>query len=420
MKYSLVINNISEIFTGIKGREVLSGGNLVIAADCDGKICFAGTQDEFLEHESEDPALCSKKIVDAGNRVIYPGFVDSHTHLVFAATREDEFALKAGGATYEEISASGGGILNSAEKTKRASLEMIVEQSSKRLEQVIAYGVTTIEIKSGYALDTTGEIKLLKAAEILKKKYPVEIVPTFLGAHAYPEKFKKDHEGYIDIIISEMIPEIKSQNLAEFVDVFCEDGYFSLKETEKILSAAKSHGFGLKLHADEFNSLGGTELAAEMGAVSVDHLEEITEKGMEKLAMSGTVAGVLPITSIFSRLPFAPAKEMMEKGVTVALATDFNPGSSMCGFLPLAASIGATQLKLSVEDALMGITINGAISLNRGDRKGSIEPGKDADLLIMDASSWIYPVYHFGHNHVLKVFVKGQELDIEKREGLII
>lgn len=350
----------------------------------------------------------AEALFDAGNRAVYPGLVDSHTHLVFAATREDEFAMKSRGATYEEIAAAGGGIINSTRKTKSAPLEEIVRQASKRLEQLISYGVTTVEIKSGYGLDTESELKLLTAIKELKKLYPIEIVPTFLGAHAYPPEFKNDHEGYISLINNEMLPEIKSRGLAEFADVFCEEGYFSLKETEKLMTAAKDMGFRLKLHADEFNPLGGTELAAEMGAASVDHLEAVSEAGMKKLAENGVVAGVLPITSLFSRLPFAPAAKMRDLGVTVALATDMNPGSCMCGFLPLAASIGATQLRLSIEETVAGITINGAKSLKRDDRKGSVEPGKDADLVVMDAETVSYPVYHFAHNHCKNVFAKGR------------
>lgn len=412
MKFSLIIENISQIFTADSKNVILKEGNLLIAVDSAGKIDFAGKVKDFLKLEKDFRELYSDVIFDAGNRVVYPGLVDSHTHLVFAATREDEFALKASGATYEQIAAAGGGILNSAKKTKETSIDSIVEQSAKRLEQVISYGITTIEIKSGYGLDVEGELKLLKAISKLKKLYPVEIVSTFLGAHAYPEIFKNDHEGYINIIINEMLPEIKKANLAEFVDVFCEKGYFSLKETQKILVAAKNMGFGLKLHADEFNSIGGTELAADMGAASVDHLEEISDTGIKKLAESGTVAGVLPVTSVFSRLPFAPAQKMIDAGVTVALATDMNPGSSMCGFLPLAASIGATQLKMSVENSLKGITVNGAKSLKREAAKGKIAKGMDADLVIMDTPSWIYPIYHFGHNHVYKVFVKGKLLTL--------
>lgn len=412
MKYSLIIENISQIFTADNKNPVLTGGKLLITVDSSGKIDFVGTADDFLKTTNNFRDLHKDVLFDANGGVVYPGFVDSHTHLVFASTREDEFALKASGATYAEIASAGGGILNSTKKTKAATLEMIVEQSAKRLEQIISYGVTTVEIKSGYALDTEGELKLLRAISKLKELYPIEIVPTFLGAHAYPEIFKNDHEGYISLIINEMLPEIKKENLAEFVDVFCEEGYFSLKQTEKILVAAKNMGFGLKLHADEFKSLGGTELAADLGAASVDHLEEITDEGIRKLALSGTVAGVLPITSVFSRLPFAPAQKMTENGVTVALATDMNPGSCMCGFLPLAASLGATQLKMSVENSLSGITANGAKSLKREKTKGRIAKGFDGDILIMDASSWVYPVYHFAHNHVRKVFVKGTALDI--------
>lgn len=418
MRYSLIIENISSIFTSESSKSVLTGGDLLIAADRSGKICFVGNKNDFLKIAGSFSEN-AETVFDAGGRVVYPGLVDSHTHLVFAETREDEFEMKARGASYEEIAALGGGILNSAKKTASASLEKIVEQSSERLKQLISYGVTTVEIKSGYGLDVESEIKLLKAVSELSKMYPVEIVSTFLGAHAYPEKFKYDHDGYISLIINEMLPEIKKQKLAEFVDVFCEEGYFSLKETETILRAASDMGFGLKLHADEFTALGGTELAAQMGAASVDHLEQVTDEGIKKLAQAGTVAGVLPVTSVFSRLPFAPAQKMVESGVNVALATDLNPGSCMCGFLPLAASLGATQLKMSVEDSLKGITINGARSLKRELTKGSIAIGKDADLVIMNCSSWIYPVYHFAHNHVFSVFVKGRVLDLSEERNLI-
>lgn len=410
MVYSLIVNNIGEIFTADNKNSVLRGGRLLIAAGNDGKFLFIGSESDFIKTVPDYKSVYAGVLKNAGGRVVYPGFADSHTHIVFAATREDEFAMKARGMGYEEIAAKGGGILNSARKTANASFDEIYEQSRKRLAQSLKYGVTTIEIKSGYALTLEGELKLLRVIKKLRDEFPVEIIPTFLGAHAYPAEYKDNHDRYIDILNNEMLPAVKEENLAEFVDVFCEKGYFSLGETEQILKKALDLGFGIKLHADEFNSLGGTELASEMGAASVDHLETVTDTAILKMAKSGTVAGVLPITSVFSRLPFAPAKKMLDNGVTVALATDWNPGSSMCGFLPLAASLAATQLGFSVDDAIKGITINGAKSLRREKTKGSIEPGKDADFLIMDAVSYIYPLYHFAHNHVLNIFVRGREI----------
>ncbi len=405
--FRLILRNIGEIFTADLKRPLLSGGSLLIAVDSDGRFSFIGHEHDFTQlfpsAFADNPAV----VHDARGRVVYPGLVDSHTHLVFAKTRENEFAMKARGATYEEIANAGGGILHSAQRTNEASFEELYQESSRRLLQLISYGVTTVEIKSGYALTLAGELKMLRVIKKLKEDMPVEIVATFLGAHAFPASYRTDHEPYMRQIIDEMLPAVHAEGLAEFVDVFCEKGYFSLDETRRIFEKAYSLGFKLKCHADEFNALGGTELAADMGAVSVDHLEEITDTAMEKMAISGTVAGVLPVTSIFSRLPFAPAKRMIEKGVTVALATDFNPGSCMCGFLPLAASLGATQLGLSVEDALRGITINGAKAVCRQDRKGSIELGKDADLVVMETGSWIYPVYHFAHNHAAEVYCKG-------------
>lgn len=406
-KHRLIIDNIGEVFTAT--GNTLSGGGFLISVNQNGKIDSVSHRSEFIKN-NPDYLKFSDKYIDAEGLVVYPGLVDSHTHAVFASTREDEFQLKSQGATYEDIAVAGGGIINSAKKTAEESFDAIYESSKQRVLNSISYGITTIEIKSGYGLDTQSELKLLRVVKKLSEELPVEIVPTFLGAHAWPTKYKNDHQGYIDLINNEMLPIIKNEKLAEFSDVFCEEGYFSLKETEKLMLKAKDMGFKLKLHADEFNALGSTELAAEMGAFSIDHLEAVKESGIKKMAENGTVANVLPITSIFSRLPFAPAKKIMEGGVTLSLATDMNPGSCMCGFLPLAASLGATQLGLSVEDSLKAITINASKAVDRSKTKGSIEVGKDADIIIMNATSWIYPIYHFAHNHVKKIFIKGLEI----------
>ncbi len=409
LRYSLILTDISQIFTASVDAPVLSGGGLCIAADESGVILFVGPMSEFAFREPGYETRHGDAVVSAGGRAVWPGLVDSHTHLVYAGTREEEFALKSRGASYIEIAAAGGGILNSAAKTRAASFDDLYRDARRRILQVASYGVTTIEIKSGYALDTEGELRILEVISRLRAEFPLEIVPTFLGAHAYPDPFRNDHAGYLSLLCDEMLPEVKRRGLAEFCDVFCEEGYFSLEETERILRRAQELGFGLKLHSDQFHSLGGTELAVGMGAVSVDHLEEVSDRAIVLMAARGTVAGVLPLTSIFSRLPYAPARKMADAGVKVALATDFNPGSCMCGFLPLAASVAAMQLSLSVEDSLRGITIHGAASLRRERRKGSIEPGKDADLLVMETASWIYPIYHAAHNHVRKIFVRGRE-----------
>lgn len=412
--YTLILTDISELFTAAPQAPALTGDSFCVAVDDRGIISFVGRQADFARREPGYETRFAAVIESAGGRAVWPGLVDSHTHLVYAGTREKEFAQKARGASYADIAAAGGGILNSAKRTRDASADDIYRESRRRLLQVAAYGVTTIEMKSGYALDLEGEIKILEVTARLKKELPVEIVPTFLGAHAYPERFKSDHKEYLSLLCDEMLPEVKRRGLAEFVDVFCEEGYFSLSETERVLHRAQELGFGLKLHADQFHALGGTELAARMGAASIDHLEEVTPEGIALMAKHGTVAGVLPITSVFSRLPFAPARRMADAGVRVALATDFNPGSCMCGFLPLAASLGATQLSLSPEEAARGITLHGSASVGRDKERGSIEVGKAGDLLVMESRSWLYPIYHMAHNHVRRIFIGGQPFEPAK------
>ncbi len=417
MSFRLILSDISEIFTAREDEPLLVGGDLLIAVDDDGMIAFVGKRIDF-ERRFSELSRYGNVVFSAGGKVVYPGFVESHTHILYAATREDEFEKKARGVSYEQIAAEGGGILHSAERTADASYEEIYRQSEKRLLQLISYGVTTVEMKSGYALTPDGEIRLLKVANELMRTYPITIVSTFLGAHAYPRKYQDDHQGYIDCLVHEMLPRVQEETNTFFVDVFCEKGYFSPSETEQVFRAASDFGFFLKLHSDEFTALGGTELAAEYNAVSVDHLEAVTDSGIAAMKRYRVTPVVLPITSIYSRLPFAPAKKMLDRGLPVALATDFNPGSSMCGFLPLAASVAATQLGLSVEDALRGITLNAAKALRLSEKVGSIEQGKQGDLLIMDAESWTYPVYHMAHNHLVASFSAGFRVDTIARKRL--
>ncbi|HSA33315.1 MAG TPA: imidazolonepropionase [bacterium] len=412
--YTLILTDISELFTASPQAPALTEGPFCVAVDDRGLISFVGRQADLALREPNYETAFAAAVVSAGGRAVWPGLVDSHTHLVYAGTREEEFALKARGASYADIAAKGGGILNSAKKTRAASADDLFRESRRRLLQVAAYGVTTIEMKSGYALDVAGELQILEVTARLARELPVAVVPTLLGAHAYPERFRNDHAGYISLLCDELMPEVKRRGLAEFVDVFCEEGYFSLAETERILSRARELGFKLKLHADQFHALGGTELAARMGAASVDHLEEVTDAAIRLMADNGTVAGVLPITSVFSRLPFAPARRMADAGVRVALATDFNPGSCMCGFLPLAASLGTTQLSLSPEEAACGITLNGAASIGRERDRGSIEVGKAGDLIVMESRSWLYPIYHMAHNHVRRMFIGGRPFEPAK------
>ncbi|MCK5807767.1 imidazolonepropionase [bacterium] len=411
MSYRLILTDIAEIFTAERDNLILTGGALLIAVDSAGIIIFVGKESDF---EKDEPAFRQRYhhlVISAQNRIVYPGLIDAHTHILYAQTREDEYEKKARGVSYEQIAAEGGGILNSAEKTVLASFDDLYRESEKRLLQMISYGITTVEMKSGYALTPDGEIRLLQVADALRKKYPVTILSTFLGAHAYPVEFKENHTGYIDLLINEMLPRVKEETEASFVDVFCEKGYFSVAETERIFTAAKELGFGLKLHADEFNALGGTELAAQYGALSVDHLEAVTEQGIDAMKAAGVTPVVLPITSVFSRLPYAPAQKMIEAGLPVAFATDFNPGSSMSGFLPLAASLASTQLGVSVQDALLGITTHAAHAVGLGESHGKIVKGYQGDIVVMDAQSWMYPLYHMAHNHAWKIFIKGEQVD---------
>jgi imidazolonepropionase len=382
---------------------IIPGGTVAIQG---GLILRAGPSRQV----SESIALGQPvKRIDASGKVVMPGFIDSHTHLLFAGTREEEFELRLSGATYQEIAAKGGGIKSTVQRTRRASKEELVAIGKRHLDTMLSLGTTTVEAKSGYGLSTKDEIKMLEALRDLDMAHPVDVVPTFLGAHEIPPEYAGKGEDYVRLVVEEMIPAVGEKKLAVFCDVFCEKGVFSLEESRRILNAGQHYGLLPKIHADELTPLGGAELAAELGAASADHLLFVSEQGMRAMAEKGVVATLLPGTAFFLFLGrYAPACRMIEKGVKVALASDFNPGSCMTQSLPLITTIACTQMRLTPAEAVLAITIHAARAIRKEKEIGSLEPGKQADVLILDIPDYRHLSYHFGINHVWKVIKKGK------------
>jgi imidazolonepropionase len=338
-----------------------------------------------------------------------PGLIDSHTHIVFGGSRENEFEQRLRGLSYLEIAETGGGILSTVEATRKASFEELLSLGKKRLNRMLSRAVTTIEAKSGYGLSLKDELKILEVMRRLDEDHPVDVVPTFLGAHTVPKEFKNNRQSYVDLLTEEMIPRIAEGKLAEFCDVFCEEKAFSLEESKRILETGKRFGLKPKIHADQLSSNGGAELAAEVGACSADHLEFVSPNGIERMAEKGVTAILLPGASFFlSMKKFPPAREMIEKGVTIALATDLNPGSSMTESLPLIMTMGCTMLRMLPGEVIRATTIHAAKSMGREGNIGSLEVGKQADIAIFDIPNYRYLPYHFGVNHVWMVIKKGK------------
>jgi imidazolonepropionase len=412
LQADLIIENAAQVLTLTGGENALKAeeklaivpqGAVVMAQD---QVIWVGPQSQLSRHI--DPSVRSRRI-DASEKVVLPGFIDSHTHLIFAGSREQEFELRLQGATYQEIAAKGGGIKSTVQKTRQAGKEELVRIGQKYLDNMLSLGTTTVEAKSGYGLSTRDEIKMLEAIRELGRNHPVEIVPTFMGAHEIPPEYAGRKEDYVRLLVEEMIPAVGEKNLAVFCDVFCEQGVFSIDDSWRILEAGKKWKMLPKIHADELSPLGGAELAAEMGAVSADHLLFASEKGMEAMAAKGVVATLLPGTAFFLFLGrYAPARKMIARGVTVALASDFNPGSCMTQNLPLIGTIACTQMRMTPAETILGITLHAARALHRENEIGSLAPGKQADLLILDIPSYRHLSYHFGVNHVGKVVKKGK------------
>ncbi len=347
-------------------------------------------------------------MVDAAGKVVAPGLVDPHTHLVFGGSREDEFYLRAQGADYMEIMAAGGGILSSVKATREASLEELVERGLQHLDWMLSQGVTTVECKSGYGLDLETEIKQLRAVQILNERHPIEVVPTFMGAHAFPPEYRGREEEFVDLIIDGMLPEIARLNLAEYCDVFCEKGVFSVEQARRIMTSARELGFKLRLHADEMTDLGGAELAGELQAASADHLLKVSDRGLAALQGAGVMPILLPATAFVLKKPYAPARKMLNRGLPLALATDFNPGSAPVPSMLLVLSLACLYLSLTPEEALNGATINAAVSLGRSERLGSLAVGKQADLVVFGVKHYRQIPYYVGANLVETVIIRGE------------
>ena len=349
------------------------------------------------------------EIIDAEGGMIFPTFCDSHTHLVFAASREEEFVDRIKGLSYQEIAKKGGGILNSAEKLQNASEDELFESALARLNEVIKMGTGAIEIKSGYGLTLESELKILRVIKRLKEASDVTIKATFLGAHALPKEFKDNKDGYMDLVIDEMLPKIAKENLADYVDIFCEKGYFTLEDTKRLLEAANKFGIKAKTHVNQFNAIGGVKASVDLGALSVDHLEQMNPEDFDVLLGSNCMPTILPSCSFFLGIPYSPARKMIAKGLPIALASDFNPGSSPSGNMNFVASLGCIKLKMTPEEVINASTINSAYAMGVEKELGSIAIGKKANLFITKPiSSYAYLAYSFGENIIEKVILNGK------------
>lgn len=357
------------------------------------------------------PDIACDEIIDASGKMILPSWCDAHTHIVYAGNREGEFTDRINGLTYEEIANRGGGILNSAKKLNETSEEALYEQSKARLLEVIGLGTGAVEIKSGYGLTVEGELKILRVIKRLKNEFPIEIKATFLGAHAVPEIYKNNKQGYLQLLVEELLPQIAAENLATYIDIFCETGYFSVEDTEYILKAGKKHGLVPKIHVNQFTAIGGVQVGVRYNALSVDHLEIMRPEDIEVLKNTNTMPVALPSCSYFLSIPYTPAREMMEAGLPLALASDYNPGSTPSGNMNFVVATACIKMKMTPEEAINAATINGAYAMGLSKELGSITVGKLANLIMTKSiPSYAFIPYAFGNPSIEKVFLKGREM----------
>jgi imidazolonepropionase len=359
-------------------------------------------------HMETCPQIEAEQTIDANGKMILPTWCDSHTHIVYAGNRIQEFVDRINGLTYEEIANRGGGILNSAKKLNETSEDSLYSQSKIRLEEIMQQGTGAVEIKSGYGLTADGELKMLRVIKKLAENYSIKIKATFLGAHAFPAEFKDNQEGYIDLLINEMLPKIAQENLADFIDVFCETGYFSVQQTEKIIAAGKKIGLVAKIHVNQFTAIGGIEVCVKNNALSVDHLEIVTENDIEILKNTNTIPVALPSCSFFISIPYTPARKIIDSGLPLAIASDYNPGTSPSGNMNFIVATSCIKMKMTPEEAINAATINGAYAMNISDTHGSITIGKKANFIITKPlETYQELAYSFASNLIDQVYIEG-------------
>ena len=402
----LLLTNIGMLATPLgKGpRKGAEQGEIQILRDAwvlceDGVIAQVGT--------GPAPAAADAQVVDAQGSLVTPGLVDAHTHLVFGGWRQNELGLKLHGKTYLEIQNAGGGIQSTTNATRQATEEELTAKAAKALDEMMSFGVTTCEAKSGYGLALEHELKQLRAIRRLQETHPMDVAATFMGAHLVPAEYKHDREAYVRLVCEEMLPAVKEQGIAQFCDVFCEADTFTVEEARQVLEAGLKNGLRPKIHADEIEAIGGSQLAGEIGAISAEHLIVCPPEGIESMARGGVIACLLPATSFNLGSTFAPARDMVNAGVPVAMATDFNPGSCPCLNLQFVINLGCLKYKLTPEEVLTAVTLNGAAAIDMADKVGSVEPGKQADLVIWDAPDLDYICYRVGSNLTRHVIKKG-------------
>lgn len=407
---NLLIKNASEVVTCSGNRakfgkemseiNVIENGSVVIE---NGIIKAVGKTDDILKDYDEK----NYEVIDATGKSVMPGFVDSHTHFVFGGYRAEEFSWRLRGDSYMDIMNRGGGIVNSVTATRQASEEELIELGKQRLDSMLSFGVTSVEGKSGYGLDKDTELKQLKVMKKLNEIHPIDISTTFLGAHAVPKEYKGKTDEFIDLLLEQVLPEVVKENLAEFFDVFCEKGVFSVEESRKMYLKAKEYGMKLKIHADEIVQLGGSELAAEMEMISADHLLHASDEGIKAMADKKVINTLLPTTAFCIKEPFARARFMIDSGCAVALATDFNPGSNFTNSIPLMFALASIYMNMSIEEAVTAMTINGAAAIDKADKIGSIDVGKKGDIVILKFPSYKFLPYHTAVNIVEKTIKDG-------------